>query len=250
MAIVVVNKPPVKDKLYAEPREAITDFVFDQSVVKVFQDMIGRSVPGYSTLLSMIPVLVRKYVQANTHCYDLGCSLGAATLAMRHSIDKDDVDIIAVDNSPAMIEKCREFINQDQGAVPVNLLCDDLRNLDIKNASMVVMNFTLQFIDQDKRESLLQDICHGLVDGGALLLSEKILLNNEMDQEWITDLHHEFKKANGYSDLEISQKRSALENVLMPESIKDHQQRLQKSGFSKNIVWFQCFNFVSILAVK
>ncbi len=239
-----------QDALYAEPREAITDFVFDRSVVRIFKDMIGRSVPGYSTLLSMIPVLVRKYNQPDSCCYDLGCSLGAATLAMRHSINKENVKIIAVDNSQPMINQCAEYIAQDNAQLPVELKCANVQDVLIKNASIVVMNFTLQFIEQNERLALIKNIYQGLNSGGVFLISEKIKFNNADDQTLITDLHHEFKKANGYSDLEIIQKRSALENILIPETIIHHKDRLEKAGFKQSMVWFQCFNFISILAIK
>ena len=244
-----MKKKP-QDKLYSQPREAISDFVFDASVVRVFDDMISRSVPGYSTILSMLPVLVRKYVQPGSRCYDLGCSLGATTLAMRHSIDVPGVRIISVDNSSAMIEQCREYMQRDHADVPVELVCDDINNVAIDSASLVAMNFTLQFIAEDRRLALLQKIHRGLNPVGALLLSEKISFDDAEQQAWMTDLHHEFKKANGYSELEISQKRSALENVLLPESVARHQDRLAKAGFSRVAVWFQCFNFVSLLALK
>lgn len=243
-------KKHIQDKLYSEPREAITGFVFDEAVVRVFRDMIGRSVPGYGTLLSMLPVLVREYVTADSRCYDLGCSLGASTLAMRHTIEADNVQIVAVDNSPAMIEKCREFIAADHGHIPVELVCDDIASIDIHSASLVVMNFTLQFIEPRQRLSLLEKIYRGLKPGGALILSEKIRFEDPNQQQWMTGLHHAFKKANGYSELEISQKRSALEKVLLPESVDDHHGRLHKAGFSQVATWFQCFNFASFLAVK
>ena len=238
-----------QDTLYSQPLEAITGFVFDESVVRVFKDMIGRSVPGYSTLLSMIPVIMRRHGQADSRCYDLGCSLGASTLAMRHGINQGNVEIIAVDNSAAMIDKCRDNIQQDKSPVPVSLLCEDIRQTDISNASVVVMNFTLQFVDRDDRLSLVKKIYDGMKPGGVFLLSEKISLDEDC-QQWMTELHHEFKKANGYSELEISQKRSALENVLVPESVYEHEQRLRAAGFTKVMPWFQCFNFVSLLALK
>ena len=245
-----MSKSSRQDVLYSEPREAIADFVFDKSVVQVFQDMIGRSVPAYSTLLSMIPVMIRQYVQQDSRCYDLGCSLGAATLAMRHSINKPAVKIIAVDNSEAMTEQCRDYIKKDKVDVPVEVVCDDINNVDIVNASIIVMNFTLQFIDKEKRASLIENIYNGLNKDGVLLLSEKIEFDDNDEQQWMTGLHHEFKKANGYSDLEVSQKRTALEDVLIPETVKQHMKRLQQAGFKKSMVWFQCFNFVSILAIK
>jgi len=238
------------DQLYSRPREAITNFAFDESVVDVFEDMIGRSVPGYSTLLSMFPVLSRYFVTGNSCCYDLGCSLGASTLAMIQGIDSENVSVIAVDNSPAMLEKCKVILDEHASQVKVDVREADVCNVDIVNASMVVMNFTLQFIQESLREDLIQSIYTGLNKGGVFVLSEKIKTEKDIEENRLVSLHHAFKKANGYSDLEISQKRSALENVLVPETIEKHTQRLKSAGFSEVLVWFQCFNFVSFIAIK
>jgi len=238
-----------QDNLYSISTEKITDFVFDDKVVSVFTDMIRRSVPGYGTLLSMLPVIVRYFVSPNSRCYDLGCSQGACTLAIRHSLQVKNVKIIAVDNSPAMVASCRERISQDHANTPVELICEDLCSTPVENASLVVMNFTLQFIEPAARPALIETIFNGLNNGSALLLSEKIQLADKENQ-LMTELHETFKRANGYSELEISQKRTALENVLLPETIAQHKQRLFAAGFSRVIVWFQCFNFVSLLAVK
>lgn len=238
------------DRLYATPREAITQFVFDESVASVFEDMIGRSVPGYSTLLSMFPVLSRYFVKARTRCYDLGCSLGASTLAMQQGIDQPGVEIVAIDNSSAMVEKCQQLMQQHATACDIRVQQADICDLEINNASMVVMNFTLQFIDESVRSQLIEKIYKGMNDGAVFVLSEKIKHEDAVQEERIVSLHHAFKKANGYSELEISQKRSALENVLRPETVAQHLQRLRSAGFSECFVWFQSFNFVSILAIK
>jgi len=239
-----------QDQLYSQPREAITSFAFDQSVVDVFEDMIGRSVPGYSTLLSMFPVISRYFVKQHTRCYDLGCSLGASTLAIAQGIDQSGVSILAVDNSSAMVEKCQLAINKHISNVEVEVRESDICDLPIKNASMVVMNFTLQFIEETLRIGLIKNIFDGMNDSGVFILSEKIELAEASEQDRQVSLHHAFKKANGYSDLEVSQKRSALENVLVPETVEQHITRLKSVGFSEVFVWFQCFNFVSIMAIK
>ncbi|MDH5473827.1 MAG: carboxy-S-adenosyl-L-methionine synthase CmoA [Gammaproteobacteria bacterium] len=246
----MVEKSNKRDVIYTQTLEKVADFVFDENVVQVFKDMIGRSVPGYGSLISMMPVLVKKYVKQNTRCYDLGCSLGAVTLAMRHSITAEAVKIVAIDNSPAMVAKCRSYIAGDKAKIPVEIRCEDIRNTVIKNASFVALNFTLQFIELDERTSVIEEIYNGMNDDGVLLISEKISFDNEVEQKWMTDLHIEFKKANGYSDMEISQKRTALEKVLIPETEAQHIKRLKAAGFKKIMVWFQCFNFISILAVK
>lgn len=239
------------DALYAAPLQEIIDFQFDERVVAVFPDMIQRSVPGYGMIIANTGIIAAKYAQAGSHCYDLGCSLGAATLAMRQRISRPDCDIIAVDNSPAMLERARELLALDTGpTIPVTMICNDIKDVVIDNASVVVLNFTLQFIPLEQRLTLMQRIYEGLNPGGILILSEKIAFSKPEQQQLHIELHHDFKRANGYSDLEISQKRSALENVMIPETLAVHQQRLQKAGFPCSELWFQCFNFASLVSIK
>ncbi len=238
-----------KDTLYTEA-QPLLDFVFDDKVAAVFTDMINRSVPGYAAIISMIGVLAERHVEADSNCYDLGCSLGAATLAMRHNITEKNCQIIAVDNSAAMLLRCRNIIDEDSSKLPVEIICADLFDVNIHNASMVVLNFTLQFISPERRLELITKIYDGLLPGGILILSEKICFEDEKLNQLFIDMHHRFKMNHGYSELEISRKRSAIENVLIPETIPVHQARLNNAGFDNFDVWFQCFNFASIIAVK
>lgn len=241
------NQP---DTIYANPLAEVSRFAFDQRVVEVFPDMIKRSVPGYATIINMIGNLAERYVQANSHCYDLGCSLGAATLAMRHRIQAANCKIIGVDNSAAMIARCQQVIAADSGEIPVELVEAAIQNVTIKNASMAVLNFTLQFIALGERLAVLRNICEGLNPGGVLIISEKVIFDDEPHQRLMTELHHNFKRANGYSDLEIAQKRAAIEDYLIPETLDAHRQRLRAAGFGSVDVWFQCFNFASLIAIK
>ena len=238
------------DLIYSSPHSQVKDFTFDAQVVEVFPDMISRSVPGYNTIIDTIGRLSQKYVQANSTVYDLGCSLGAATLAMRRAIRSENVNIIGIDNSPAMVERCQMHVAAFKGDTPVQIFNDNIETVAIENASMVVLNFTLQFIENDKRQALMDKIYQGLKPGGILVLSEKIAHQSEQANELLIDLHHDFKRANGYSELEIAQKRTALENVMRPDSVEDHFTRLTKAGFINVSQWFQCFNFLSIVAFK
>lgn len=238
------------DTIYADPLAQVSQFAFDQKVVDVFPDMIKRSVPGYATIINMIGNLAERYAQTGSHCYDLGCSLGAATLAMRHSIHAADCRIIGVDNSAAMIQRCEQVMAADSGEVPVNLIQAQIQDVAINNASVVVLNFTLQFIPIDERLDVLRHIYDGLLPNGVLILSEKLAFEDETHQQLMIDLHHNFKRANGYSDLEIAQKRAAIENYLIPETLATHRQRLRDAGFHSVDVWFQCFNFASLIAIK
>jgi len=239
-----------KDQIYSESLANIANFSFDAQVADVFSDMIERSVPGYRSIITMIETLTEHYAQPGSTLYDLGCSLGAATLSMARGVNVEDCTIVAVDNSVAMVERCRKAVEQKHTCAGVRVVEGDILTTEITNASVVVLNFTLQFITPEDRARLLEKIADGMRPGGVLILSEKVVFDDEHLNGVLADIHHDFKRAHGYSDLEISQKRNALENVLLPETIAAHRERLLKSGFTSVDVWFQCFNFMSMLAVK
>ncbi|ACE61449.1 carboxy-S-adenosyl-L-methionine synthase CmoA [Actinobacillus pleuropneumoniae] len=239
-----------KDTIFSAPIEKLGDFTFDESVAEVFPDMIQRSVPGYSNIITAIGMLAQRFVTEGSQVYDLGCSRGAGILSIRRNLQTNQVKIIGVDNSQPMVERCRSHINAYHSDVPVEILCDDIRHIEIKNASMVVLNFTLQFLPRADRLELLTKIYQGLNPNGILVLSEKFTFTNQAMSELLIDLHHTFKRANGYSELEVSQKRTALENVMLTDSIETHKDRLKQAGFSQIELWFQCFNFGSMIAVK
>lgn len=241
-----------RDRLYEDRLTEAGDFVFDERVVRVFPDMIRRSVPGYGTIVPMIGMLARRYAQPGTRLYDLGCSLGAATLAMRAAVRAPDLRIVAVDNSPEMIAGLeRELAERgNDGRPEVELRLADLMQTPVERASVVVLNFTLQFVDPAARDGLLARIATGTVPGGVLLLSEKIRFDDPEEQALQTGWHHDFKRAQGYSELEIARKRDALENVLVPETLQRHRERLSAAGYARVVPWFQGFNFVSMVAFR
>ena len=193
------------DKIYRSENGS-EPFRFNDSVARVFPDMLKRSIPGYAASIEAIGALAARYVRAGTNCYDLGCSLGAATLAMRQGVDEPTCRVVAVDSAPAMIERCREIIAEDDRQhgreTQVDLVEDDIRNIEFTNASMVVLNYTLQFIEPADRDTLLERIHAGLNPGGILVLSEKVIDPDEHMESLLVDLHHEHKRRNRYSALE------------------------------------------------
>jgi len=239
-----------EDRLYIDEKLGDEPFRFDDSVAAVFPDMLRRSIPGYAASLEAIGSLAARYVKEGTNCYDLGCSLGAATLAMRQGIRARGCRIIAIDNAVAMIDRCAQVIARDDAVTPVELVLGDIQDAGMSNASMVVMNYTLQFLPVEGRERMLQKICDGLNPGGLLLLSEKVVDVDPHMEALLVELHHEHKRRNAYSELEISRKRAALEDVLIPESVAAHRERLSRVGFAHSAVWLRYFNFVSIVAIK
>ena len=239
-----------RDTIYADPLREAGLFTFDENVARVFPDMIKRSVPGYTTIVAMTGLIAQRYASPGSRLYDLGCSLGASTLAMRQNLRSEDCRIVGVDNSAAMLERCRSIVDTDTHETPVDLICTNLEDVAIENASVVVLNFTLQFIPLGIRDEVIGRIYAGLRPGGIMVLSEKLTFEDPHLDQLNIDLHHEFKRANGYSELEIAQKRAAIENVLLPETLATHKQRIAEAGFNSCDVWFQCFNFASLVALK
>jgi len=241
------------DRIYMT-EDGAEPFRFNDRVAAVFPDMLRRSIPGYEASLEAIGSLAARYVRPNTRCYDLGCSLGAATIAMRQGIRAADCRIVAVDVAPAMIARCREILAEDDrqapGQTPVDIVEADIRDVTIENASMVVLNYTLQFLAPGDRDAQLGRIRAGMNKGGILVLSEKVVDENPEMEALLVDLHHEHKRRNDYSALEISRKRAALDNVLVPETVSAHRDRLARAGFAHSAVWLRYFNFVSIVAIR
>jgi tRNA (cmo5U34)-methyltransferase len=262
-----------RDDLYRSRETRPGSFRFDEQVVDVFPDMIDRSVPGYSLIVPMIGQLARRYVQPGTTVHDLGCSLGAVTLSVRSALLDDptraDVRLVATDNAPAMVRRLADLLGRSAvphrvsgegvpaenrcapgDALTVELVAGDIRDAAILDASMVVLNFTLQFLNLDDRDRLLAKVAAGLCPGGVLVLAEKVRFEDRETQTRQTEWHHDYKRLQGYSDLEIARKRTALESVLVSETEQDHRDRLLRCGFRRVTRWFQCFGFCAWLAER
>lgn len=238
-----------QDRIFARTRATSEPFRFDERVAEVFPDMLRRSIPGYQTSLNMIELFASRLAQTGSRMYDLGSSLGAAALALQKGADRK-CRIVAIDNSPAMIRKSAKLLKATGAGPDIHLVCADIRDIKIEQASLVILNYTLQFLSPTDRDRLMVNIYQGLLPGGGLLLSEKLKFDKETEQDFQTDWYYAFKEYNGYSQLEISQKRSALENVLIPDTWDTHRQRLQSAGFESIHLWQRFFSFASIVAIK
>lgn len=228
-----------RDRLFDEPRQLV-DFAFDEAVAGVFPDMIRRSVPGYETVVALTGLLAARHLGKGGRCYDLGCSLGASTLAVLRAMGTNPCEVIAVDSSAAMLEEARRVPEFDDR---VEWLEADVREVEVDRARVVILNYVLQFLPPEDRLLLLRRVRGGLTNGGVLIVSEKIAAGDFFD-----GLHLDFKRANGYSELEVSQKRAALENVMRIDTEETHLARFRAAGYGAARVWFRCLNWASFVA--
>ena len=236
-----------RDTLFSAPIARLGDWTFDERVAEVFPDMIQRSVPGYSNIISMIGMLAERFVQPGTQVYDLGCSLGAATLSVRRNIHHDNCKIIAIDNSPAMAAASKDRFSEYPG---VEVRAGNLwENLPLRDtASLVLSVLSLQFMPTAYRQSMISAIYESLAPGGAFIFVEKIVSEN-MD-DLMVELYYDMKRRNGYSEEQIMDKRRSLENVLSPLKPEWNVDMLRTAGFDKVDMFWRCLNFCGWIAVK
>jgi tRNA (cmo5U34)-methyltransferase len=233
-----------QDKIFEEGNVSGLPFSFNQEVTEVFEDMIDRSVPGYNTTLRIIQQQAKNHCIDGSNVYDLGCSLGASTSSLLNALNGMS-KVIAIDNSDSMIKSCIERFSEPIKVGQVNFLQEDISNSEILDASIVVINFVLQFLSIKERVELMKKIYQGLVPGGILILSEKIHFDSKKRTEEISNIHHSFKAANGYSKLEISSKRDSLEGVLVTETESQHLNRAKELGFKDSTKLMSNLNFLT-----
>ena len=239
-----------KDEVFKEPLTQSSDFKFDKKVVTVFDDMVTRSVPFYLEIQRMISELASEYALKNTVVYDLGCSTGTTMVNMNNTV-ANDIKFIGIDDSSQMLDQCRANILKIGFDREFELLNYDLnKGFPIKNASVVVLCLTLQFIRPLYRVKLLQEVLAGMVDGGCLILVEKILGEESSLNRNFIKYYYDFKKRNHYSEMEIAQKREALENVLVPYKLSEDIEMVQNAGFPHCEVFFKWYNFAGLVALK
>ena len=238
-----------KDTLFRAEGTGNQPFAFNAEVVQVFDDMINRSVPYYRQVLTLSAEIARELYQSNSVIYDFGSSTGALATLLQQEFKTDEFQYIGIDNSAAMIESCRENLNLS-GDKRMQFMLADITNVPLSNASICVMNYTLQFVEKQKRIEFLKKIYRSLLDRGCLILSEKCLESDSQISDLFVNRHHALKERHGYSKLEIAEKRNALENVLIPLTLSENIEMLKAAGFEKISILFKALNFVTLIALK
>ncbi|MCP4672091.1 MAG: carboxy-S-adenosyl-L-methionine synthase CmoA [Desulfobacula sp.] len=242
-----------KDQVFACKKDKVKPFEFNEEVADVFDDMLNRSVPLYAQSIKRQAQLTAQFYQNNSWIYDLGCSHGNLGIKILDQFKKrgfSTFSMVGVDNSIPMIEKYYKRLGKHGNTGQIELVCGFLEDIKIKNASVVLINLTLQFLDVKKRDDLIKKIFKGMNSKGILLLTEKVIHPSEFVNDLQMEFYKKFKIENGYSRLEISQKRDALEKVLIPDTIQTHENRILKAGFTHFDVWLKWFNFASMVAIK
>jgi tRNA (cmo5U34)-methyltransferase len=244
------NSEPPRDEVFRDEINRVSDFKFGTKVVSVFDDMVSRSVPFYDEMQRMISELAAEHALPDTTVYDLGCSTGTTMIGMNNTVS-EDIKFVGIDDASEMLKKCDTKLKEAGFKRPYELIEANVQqDFEIKNASVVVLCLTLQFIRPICREKVLRKIMDGLAPGGVLILVEKILAEESSFNRSFIKYYYDYKRRNQYSEMEISQKREALENVLIPYKLSENILLLKEAGFSQCEVFFKWYNFSGIIAVK
>jgi tRNA (cmo5U34)-methyltransferase len=242
------NKPKVDD-IFRSPQK-VSDFKFGQTVASVFDDMVVRSVPFYNEIQRMMTEIAEDFAVPGTNVYDLGCSTGT-TLINLNRVLPQDVSFIGIDESEEMLEKCRNNLETEGIIRKFQLQRRDLNDgVRIDNGSVVIMCLTLQFIRPLYREKLLKEIFHQMNENSCFILIEKVLGEDSLFNRLFIEYYYDFKRRNHYNEMEIAQKREALENVLVPYKLLENRELLQSTGFRYVDTFFKWYNFSGMIAVK
>lgn len=235
----------MKDTIFSKPTQK--QFEFDESVASVFDDMLSRSVPFYKEVLSLCANFANKYATNSKTIYDLGCSTGSSLLEIYKKSDKN-LKLIGIDESQAMIDLAQK--KSAAFGANLELFCDDILNFDLTSCDVVILNYTLQFIRPLERENLCKKIYDSIEHGGVFIISEKVISEDKKFHKILIDEYYDFKRSQGYSEYEISQKREALENILIPYTEDENKKMLIKAGFDRVETVFKWVNFATFIAFK
>lgn len=238
-----------KDELF-KTENVNEDFRFTEQVAEVFDDMLARSVPNYQQVTAMTAQLVERFTAPGDTVYDLGCSTGATLLALSRHLGHLNLSFCGIDNSPAMLAKARRKAEMYGKQELLAFIEQDILEAELANAGAVILNYTLQFVRPMQRPGFLAKIHARLKPGGILIMSEKVISHDPLLNRCFIDFYLDFKRGQGYSELEISRKREALENVLIPFSLAENRDLLTQAGFASVETFSQWFNFASFVAIK
>ena len=239
-----------KDEVFSDADKAVADFEFNKSVTTVFEDMLERSVPSYNEIQQMIVDLTKDFAINNTNVYDLGCSTGTTLLNINKEIE-EDISFVGVDNSDEMLKQCKANLEKAGVKRKITLENQDLNSgIELENASVVIFSLTLQFLRPLNRGKIIRAIYNQLPENGAVIIVEKILTENSMFNRLFIEHYYKFKQTNGYSSTEISKKREALENVLVPYKLSENKELFLSTGFKLVETFFKWYNFSGFIAIK
>jgi tRNA (cmo5U34)-methyltransferase len=242
-----------RDEVFGNTAARGSDFQFNEEVASVFDDMLVRSVPFYLEQQGLIEEIARRFALPDTRVVDLGCSTGTTLIRFANLLDPG-IELLGYDNSEPMLNRAKSNAADSGVSERITFSHGDFNeNLDdlvIENASVVTICWTLQFVRPLYRDRLIRKIYQGMVEGGVLIVTDKVLSNDSSMNPLFIDFYYDFKRRNQYSEVEISKKREALENVLIPYRLDENIELFRRYGFSTVETFFQWYNFAGFLCVK
>lgn len=222
------------------------DFSF-AAHAKSFDRHIGLSIPGYGELIPQCAGFARRFVQSDTTVIDVGCSTGNLLAAIRRNVGNSryGVNYVGIDSEPKFRSHWRKLETKD-----LQFKACEARSFEFGNISLACMAFTLQFIPPFLKLSLLQRLYSGLIEGGALIIAEKLLASTSRLQDALTFPYYDFKLKQHFSADEILAKERSLRGQMTLLTEAELRAFLKTVGFREiEFIWGR-FPFLALLALK
>ena len=235
---------PVDDAISAVPGE----WRFDKNVSQAFDSHVRKSVPFYEEIQRMVIELSEYFVRDQSVVYDLGCSTGTTLDMLSNAhVGKEDAQFIGFDLSKFMIKEARKKVNRP------NVRFYHKNVLDVEfspPANFVTSLFTMQFLTLAERRTLLERIYEGLIEGGGLLIVEKVSSDHSVFEDMWTELYWDFKRRQGFTPEQIVEKANSIRGVMKPLTSDENIDLLWQAGYSRVDVFFKWYNWAGVLGIK
>ena len=221
------------------------DFSFADHA-STFDEHINASIPGYDQLVEKCVGLSRRFVQNHTSVVDLGCTTGKLLerLSNQNHPSRKKSRYIGIDVEPTFRKqwKLRKARN-------TQFVVDDICRFPFERVSYACNLFTLPFIPVPDKIPLLKRIHAGLVEGGAMLIAEKIYASTGRLQDALTFQFYDHK-LKSFSECELLNKERSLRGQMTLLTEAELREGLRAAGFREvEAVWGN-FPFLALLALK
>tara|TARA_Y100000589_G_scaffold118994_1_gene113237 strand:+ start:12378 stop:13076 length:699 start_codon:yes stop_codon:yes gene_type:complete len=217
---------------------------FEDISLDDFEKHISKSVPCYHLTHKLGLELSDFFCKPNTNVFDIGSTSGSFINSLLERHNDKDINFNGIEISTSMY-------SQSVLRYPkINFYNEDVRDCDLHNSSFISSYYTIQFINPQYRQKLINKIFESLNWGGGFLMFEKVRAPDARFQDYMIQIYNEFKLSNEFTPSHIMSKSRSLKGVLEPFSTAANIEMLQRAGFKDIMTVYKYISFEGFLAIK
>ena len=210
-------------------------FSFD--TINNFDEHINLSIPGYADLMGHVMNISTYFIKENCTMYDLGASTGKMIDQMREHNKDIDCEYIGLD------------VCDNLGSKSSSVIHADLTTFKPEPFKFATSIFTLQFIPIEYRQEILNRFSEALLDHGAMIVAEKLYMNDGFVQDVMNFTYYDYKLKN-FKAKSIIEKQLDLRYIMRPLTSAENEEMFRKAGFTHIQPFWQNLQFRAWLLLK